>query len=420
MKTVTLLTSGTRGDVLPYIALGEGLQSAGYNIRIAAPVGFASLVQTSGLIFSAFEGNPSDLLIGRGDSTPLTLGKNIRHSIQASQRFIQQARPLYRRMLQTAAEACKGSDLIIYGLPTIWGAHIAEGLRIPAVRAVLQPLAATREFSSALLPFRFSLGEIGNLLSHWIVIQSVWLAWRAEINHARRTQFGLGRAHWLDPSLQAASHQPLVLNGYSEAIVPRPKDWNQKQIITGYWRKTDVERYSNPELQRYLEASPNPVAISFGSPGTNGFHKTLALIEEAVNTANAQAILIIPSKWHARGNSKNIFLIEYVPHSWLYPRVRAAIHHGGAGTTSASLHAGVPAIVLPLAIDQFFWGERIHQAGLGPQPIPQRNLTAKKLADAIQQGLNDSSMREKAKAVSERLSREDGVQAAMRVMRECF
>src|SRR5688572_12824254 len=157
MKTITLLTSGTRGDVLPYIALGEGLQDAGYSVRIAAPIGFANLIQKSKLTFSPFEGNPSDLLVEQGDQTPLTLGSNLFQSIQSTQKFIQQARPLYRKMLGTAFEACRGSDLIIHGLPTLWGSHIAEGLHIPAVRALLQPLAPTNEFASALLPFRFSL-----------------------------------------------------------------------------------------------------------------------------------------------------------------------------------------------------------------------------------------------------------------------
>lgn len=133
MKTITLLTSGTHGDVLPYIALGEGLRDAGFNIRIAAPIGFAKLIQTSKLTFAPFEGNPSDLLIEQGDQTPLTLGSNILRSIRATQNFSRQARLLYRSMLHTAAEACRGSDILIYGLPTLWGAHIAEGLHIPAV-----------------------------------------------------------------------------------------------------------------------------------------------------------------------------------------------------------------------------------------------------------------------------------------------
>lgn len=421
-KTITLLTSGTRGDVVPYIALGEGLREAGYNVRIAAPSGFANLFtnlggETPPVQFVPFNGNPTDLLIEQGDATPMTLGTNPIRSLQATRRFLQKARPLYRRMLYTAAEACRGSDLLIHGLPTIWGAHIAEGLGIPAVRANLQPLTSTREFPSALLPFRFSFLGIGNWLSHWAVTQATWLSWRSEINHARHADFGLGPAHWLDPTLQADSHQPPTLNGFSELIVPRPRDWNEKQVITGYWRLKEVtnERVDELEgIQQFIDSAKNPIAIGFGSPGTRGY---LPMLEEALNIANAQAVLTLPEKYHGEIKSQNIFSIEYISHDWLYPRVKVAIHHGGAGTTSASLHAGIPTITMPLAIDQFFWGERIQKLGAGLS-VPQRKLNPQNLAQAIIEALNNKEMNAKAKAIREALNKEDGIEAAVGQIRK--
>lgn len=411
-KTITLLTSGTRGDILPYVALGEGLRDAGYNVRIAAPRGFANLIQT--IPFAPFDGNPTDLLIEQGDSTPMTLGTNPIRSLQATRNFLQKARPLYHHMMHTAAEACHGSDLLIHGLPTIWGAHIAEGLGIPAIRANLQPLAPTREFPSALLPFRFSLSRIGNWLSHWAVTQATWLSWRSEINHARHADFGLAPAHLLDPSLRADSHQPLTLNAFSEIVVPRPKDWNKKQVITGYWKLASPEWTPPKKLQEFLDSSPNPIAIGFGSPGTQGY---LPMLEKALNIANTQAVLTIPAKWHSDVKSKNIFPIEYIPHDWLYPRVKVAIHHGGAGTTSASLHAGIPTIALPLAIDQFFWGERIRKLGVGLS-IPQRTLNAENLTQAITEALQNKETNTKSKAISNALNKEDGIKVAVSQIRK--
>lgn len=417
MKTITLLTSGTLGDVLPYIALGKGLIDAGYNVRIAAPRGFAHLFKDKGgetppLRFSPFDGNPTDLLIEQGDSTPMTLGTNPIRSLRATQDFLRKAHPLYRRMLHTAAEACRGSDLLIHGLPTIWGAHIAEGLDIPAVRANLQPLTPTREFPSALLPFRFSLSGIGNWFSHWAVTQATWLSWRSEINHARHADFGLGPAHWLDPTLQTDSAQPLTLNAFSEIVVPRPRDWNEKQVITGYWRikEETSERVDEFQgVQKFIDSAKNLIAIGFGSPGTQGY---LSMLEEALNLADAQAMLTLPEKYHHEIKSKNIFPIEYIPHDWLYKRVKAAIHHGGAGTTSASLHAGIPTIAMPLAIDQFFWGERIQKLGAGLS-IPQRKLNEQNLAQAITEILNNKEMGTKAKAISNALNKEDGIKSAV-------
>ncbi len=417
MKTITLLTSGTLGDVLPYIALGKGLIEAGYNVRVAAPRGFANLIQNHHVPFTPFDGNPTDLLIEHGDSTPMTLGTNPIRSLQATQEFLRKARPLYRHMLHTAAEACRGSDLLIHGLPTLWGAHIAEGLGIPAIRANLQPLTPTREFPSALLPFRFSLSGIGNWLSHWTVTQATWLSWRSEINHARHADFGLAPAQLLDPTLKADSTQPLTLNAFSEFVVPRPKDWNEKQVITGYWRIKEETSNQVDELggvQRFIDSATNPIAIGFGSPGTQGY---LSMLEEALNLAGAQAVLTLPEKYHREIKSKNIFPIAYIPHDWLYKRVKVAIHHGGAGTTSASLHAGIPTITMPLAIDQFFWGERIQKLGVGLS-IPQRKLNAENLAQAITEALHNKEMQTQAKIISEALNKEDGITVAVSQIRK--
>ena len=423
MKTITLLTSGTRGDVLPYIALGQGLRDAGYNVRIAAPSGFKALIEPSGLAFAPFEGNPSDLMVDQSD--PLTLGRNILHSVRATLDFLEKSRQLYGRMLESAAEACRGSDALLYGLPALWGAHIAEGLRIPGIRAVLQPLTLTRQFPSALSPLRFSIWGIGNRLSHWISIQATWLALRDEINCARQTHFNLPRANWLDPSLRPFPHQPTTLNGFSEQIVPRPSDWNEKQIITGYWQSSEVRQLAADisaeqaiRLQRFIQQSPqNTIAIGLGSPGTKDFIRLINVLEAVLRQSAARAVLTIPVQWHSHIQSQQIFPIEYVPHDWLYQQVRVAVHHGGAGTTSASLHAGIPTIILPLGIDQFFWGERVYEIGVGPRLIPQRSLNADKLAKRIQQALSDTSMREKAKRLSEALRLEDGVQAAVKMIR---
>lgn len=134
-------------------------------------------------------------------------------------------------------------------------------------------------------------------------------------------------------------------------------------------------------MQRFIDFIAEPNRHWIWSPGTQGY---LSMLEEALNIANAQAVLTFPAKWHREIKSKNIFPVEYAPHDWLYPRVKVAVHHGGAGTTSAGLHAGIPAITMPLAIDQFFWGERIYKIGrVGPKPISQRGLSAEKLANAI-------------------------------------
>jgi len=102
-----------------------------------------------------------------------------------------------------------------------------------------------------------------------------------------------------------------------------------------------------------------------------------------------------------------------VPYSWLYPRVAAVVHHGGAGTTGAALQAGIPAVVVPFMMDQPFWGARVAALGAGPAPIPRRRLTVARLAEALRVAVTDETMRSTARALGQKLQAEDGVAEAV-------
>jgi sterol 3beta-glucosyltransferase len=109
-------------------------------------------------------------------------------------------------------------------------------------------------------------------------------------------------------------------------------------------------------------------------------------------------------------------MIEQAPHDWLFPRVKAVVHHGGAGTTAAGLHAGKPTITCPFFGDQPFWGQRVYELGVGPKPIPQKQLTAETLATAIQTAVSDARMVERAAALGEKIRAEDGVARAVEII----
>ena len=112
----------------------------------------------------------------------------------------------------------------------------------------------------------------------------------------------------------------------------------------------------------------------------------------------------------------NVFVLDSAPHSWLFPRMAAVVHHGGAGTTAEGLRAGIPTVIVPFAFDQPFWGERIKALGLGPDPIPQKKLTADRLAQAIRIAVTDSGMREQAVSCGEAIRAEDGFGNAVKTI----
>jgi UDP:flavonoid glycosyltransferase YjiC (YdhE family) len=147
--------------------------------------------------------------------------------------------------------------------------------------------------------------------------------------------------------------------------------------------------------------------------------ETAQLVLQALAQAKQRAILL--SGWSGLQEIEvpdSVFTIDSIPHAWLFPRVSAVVHHGGAGTTAAGLRAGVPSVVIPFFGDQPFWGQRVAQLGVGPAPIPRKRLTAERLAQAIHQAVTDPAMRQRATNLGCRIRAEDGIARAVGVVQQ--
>jgi UDP:flavonoid glycosyltransferase YjiC (YdhE family) len=139
--------------------------------------------------------------------------------------------------------------------------------------------------------------------------------------------------------------------------------------------------------------------------------RTYGLVLEAVRLAGVRAVVSGPVP-----ACESVLPVTDVPHAWLFPRMAAVVHHGGAGTTAAGLRAGVPTVVCPFFGDQPYWGERVASLGAGPAPLPVKSLTAESLAAALRAAVRNPALRESAAAVADRLAAEDGVAAACEVL----
>jgi sterol 3beta-glucosyltransferase len=188
--------------------------------------------------------------------------------------------------------------------------------------------------------------------------------------------------------------------------------------VTGYWfldRKTDWQPPA--ELVRFLEAGTPPVYVGFGSMSGTKAQERAKIVLEALDQTGQRGLLA--SGWgglQAADLPDSVFMLEQVPHDWLFPQVSAVVHHGGAGTTAAGLRAGKPTLIVPFIADQPFWGKVVDEAGLGPQPIPQKKLTATTLSAAIRQMVSEDDMRRRAEAVGEKIRAEDGIGSAVQLI----
>ena len=141
------------------------------------------------------------------------------------------------------------------------------------------------------------------------------------------------------------------------------------------------------------------------------------LAQEALELSGQRGILA--AGWGGLGNANlpdEIFALDSVPHAWLFPRMAAVVHHGGAGTTGAGFRAGVPSVLVPHMGDQPFWAKRVTELGVGPQPMPRRKLTSERLAAAITTATTDQNMQARAAALGERIRAEDGVARTIEII----
>jgi len=415
MRPIVFLTSGTRGDVQPVIPLAQRLQADGHAVRIAAPPAFRELVESHGVPFAPVDGNPSDLMIARSGEIPLTFDGNPIRSARSTLNYLREAQAVYAQMLANAWAACGDASLLVLGLPTIWGTSIAEKLRIPCVGAFLQPLTPTREFSCPVLPSARSWGGAYNRLTYSLAGLATFLPWRRAINDWRARTLGLGPLPLSGPSSHPFGRIDLNLYGFSEQVLPRPQDWNTDSVIAGYWPLTSHTPLANV-LEAFLQAGPPPVYFGFGSPGTYQPDKIFEVISRATRLAELRAVVALPQGTQIKEVPAHIHLLRgSTPHDRLFPQLAGAVHHGGAGTTGTALLAGIPSLVTPVAVDQFFWGARVSALGVGPKPIPQRELRVKNLAEGLTK-MKEEGMKERARGLGKRLQHEDGIAQAVRAL----
>ena len=408
---ICILSVGTRGDVQPYIALGKGLQAAGHQIQLATLGMFEPMVRSYGLGFALIEESPLSFL-----DRVIASGGNVVQRLLETRRIIT---AMMERLLEDAWHAVQDADVIITSNLLIYpGYSLSEHLGVPSIGTFLAPYLRTRAFpNSAFFSGQHALGGRGNLLTYDLFNQATWQLYRGSMNRQRR-RFGLSPLPMLGIAGQMLREHSPFLCAYSPLLVPRPMDWGDGIHVTGYWLLDAPATWQPPDaLLAFLEAGPPPVYIGLGSMKTHDPAATTELMVQALAQSGQRGILLTGSLGISQSEmSDEVLTLAEAPHDWLFPRMAAVVHHGGAGTTAAGLRAGVPTIITPIYGDQFFWGQRIAALGVGPPPIPQKHLTPERLAAALRLATSDQAMQERARAVGHTLKEEDGVAQAVRII----
>jgi UDP:flavonoid glycosyltransferase YjiC (YdhE family) len=320
--------------------------------------------------------------------------------------------------MRDGLEASTGADLLIITGPSFYiGVSIAEKLNLPYVQAYMQPFHPTTEFPSVMFPTPFKGGRAFNYLTHILGGQSMWHMLRPVINDARRDELDLPPYPLGGLRAEMLRSQQPVVHGYSEHVLPKPRNWPHFLYVTGYWFLREQGWSPPQELLDFLADGPPPVYAGFGSMIDRDPQRMTDIALDAVRFSGQRAIFL--RGWGGLQQTdlpSNVLMIDHAPHEWLFPRMGAVVHHGGAGTTAAGLRAGVPSVIVPFFADQPFWADRVATLGAGIAVPSRKTLTGTHLGEVIARAVHDRQLRERAVVLGEKIRAEDGVAAAVEII----
>ncbi|MEE1788301.1 glycosyltransferase [Streptomyces sp. SP17BM10] len=390
---ILIMAAGSHGDVAPYTGLGAHLRAEGHDVALAAPEAFGGMAAESGLEFRPLPADPRACADGRAGGSTL----------------LAKAAAFIGRLGDGLADAAgPGADLLLLATTTApLGWHLAEAMDVPSIGVYLQPTLPTGEFPPIVGGAR-PLGRWGNRAAGRVGQRVVD---RLHADAARRLRTRLG----LPPLAQGTQRRARerenwpVLHGFSPTLVPRPADWRSGLHVVGnWWPYVTPARRLPDEVEDFLRAGPPPVFVGLGSMAAGDGERLSGIAVDALRRAGVRGVL--QSGWAGLdgGSADDVLTIGELPHALLFPRTAAVVHHAGAGTSAATLRAGVPSVPVPVMADQPFWAARLAAIGAAPSPIPYADLTAERLAGAIRRAVDDRGHRARAGAAAGLMARECG------------
>ncbi|HKU42113.1 MAG TPA: glycosyltransferase [Polyangiales bacterium] len=384
---VLVVADGTRGDVQPMTVLALQLLHEGQTVTFAGPPSFREFVESKGLVFTplpfdteaVIKANPK---LATGGVTGLLVG--------APKLFVQTS----EGQLQVLPQLAKQADFILVGGVHAGVPSAAEYAGIPwrwvLYTSILYP-------SNAHPPLTAGLGRAPRAVN--------WLLWQLTqkyINFLFRDMLNSHRERLALPPLDDVSQHilcPHPILAMEPELAPLPPEWPDADHI-GYLDPGEGAPLSD-ELEAFLERGPAPVYIGFGSMPDDDPRATTQLFAEATRRAGVRAV--ISRGWADFGSDlpEHCMAVGPVSHPRLFPRVAAIVHHGGAGTTAASARAGKPQLIVPHIADQFYFGHRVQELGVGVTPLRRTQLRTAALAERLRTLVGDASMRERAAKLGE-------------------
>jgi UDP:flavonoid glycosyltransferase YjiC (YdhE family) len=397
LMRILLASHGTRGDVQPIVALAVGLRARGHVVQLVVPANFVAWVRGYGLDAHSDGVDVEALLRASGSGL---------QTLRWQMRYLSHNTPL---LFEPVARVSEGCELIVGAGLQFAAASVAQRRNVPYAHVVFCPCATP---NGATPPPNVHT----QTLPRWIN-RLLWRAGGPLAELALRGPINRGRAKLGLAALRSPINQ--ILNGRTilaadRDLGPLPDDAPKGSVSTDAW-VLDEPGTLDARAEAFLHQGPAPIYIGFGSMVAPRAAELVARAVAAVRAVGRRAV--IAGGWaalHAHiEEADDVLVVDNVPHSLIFPKMAAALHHGGAGTTTAAARAGVPQVLLPHILDQYYWAHRVEVLGLGPQALSVERVTADALSDRINRAINDPLIRERVSRLGPLVAARNGVTAAV-------
>ena len=392
---IILTSIGTRGDMEPFLAIGEILKENGHHVICLFPEQFRKLAEDSGFEFATLGTEFIDMLDSPAGKIAMGGGSFGFKKMRAYIKLISMQSSVNKGMIlkQEALINKEQADRILHNgkviYPVIWGLENKEKTiwisPVPYLHYVKDHahIGFNKDFGPFFNKLSYQLANYGLIKTIISSTKSLTLSRKIKQKEIQRALFSNKAIYTISPTL-----------------FKRPDYWEDNLQVLGYHERKKTNNWEpGPELEAFLQKHPKVIFVTFGSMINTAPAEKTKVILEVLERNNIAAIINTASGGLIQPEIYNTDLFHFVnriPYDWIFPKIYAVVHHGGSGTTHTALKYGCASLIIPHIVDQYVWNKIVFKKGAGPLGVDVSQINVKNMETKILELVNNKSFKEKA------------------------
>lgn len=402
MKAV-IFSIGSRGDVEPYLVVAEILKARGWEVICVFPEQYREMVESLGLSFRGFNREYLELTFGNRDSKAFMTGR-------AKLKYFRMMRKRMKKIgpemtaLQHEVSHQEQPDRVIYH-PKL-SSSLVYGLKHPGKTILMCPTPAGPHQIKNLTVLK-DLGRVKNAIANWLITKLRVKALKGHIKRYRKDYSGLKVSN--SKIKKALLEEEKTIYAVSPTLFAKPYYWPSSAHVVGFYERQQAVNWKpDQSLLDFLEQHQKIVFITFGSAVNTDPNEKTRIIIESLEKHNIPAI--IGTGWGGleaiESHPQHVHFVKEIPYDWIFSRVYAVIHHGGAGTTHSALKYECASMIIPHNGDMFFWDKTVAEQGAGPSGVAIKDFSMEAFEPKLLDLMSNEQYKQRAKLIARQMKSE--------------